>query len=59
MLDTHDIFIKVIDFLMEEIRNLRREKNDLVARINMLEHENKTLKEKYLIFTKNSDIIYT
>lgn len=48
MLDTHDIFIKVIDFLIEEIKNIRREKNDLVARINMLEHENRILKEKIL-----------
>lgn len=46
MLDTHEIFIKTIDFLIEEIKNIRREKSDLVARINMLEHENRILKEK-------------
>jgi hypothetical protein len=46
MLDTSDIFIKTIDFLIEEIKNIRREKNDLVARINMLEHENRILKER-------------
>jgi hypothetical protein len=46
MLDTHDIFIKVIDFLIEEIKNIRREKSDLVARINMLENENRILKKK-------------
>ena len=46
MLDTHDIFIKVIDFLIDEIKNIRREKSDLVARINMLEHENAILKER-------------
>lgn len=44
--DTCDIFIKTIDFLIEEIKNIRREKQDLVARINMLEHENRILKEK-------------
>ena len=46
MLDTHDIFIKTIDFLIEEIKNIRREKQDLVARINILEHENAILKER-------------
>ena len=46
MLDTNDIFIKTIDFLIEEIKNIRREKSDLVATINMLERENRVLKEK-------------
>lgn len=46
MMDTCDIFIKTIDFLIEEIKNIRREKNDLIARINMLEHENMILKER-------------
>lgn len=46
MIDTCDIFIKTIDFLIEEIKNIRREKNDLIARINILEHENIILKER-------------
>ena len=46
MLDTTDILIKTVDFLIEEIKNIRREKNDLIARINMLEHENMILKQK-------------
>lgn len=46
MVDTTDIVIKVVDFLIEEIKNVRREKNDLVAKINMLERENRILKEK-------------
>ena len=46
MIDTHDIFIKIIDFLIEEIKNIRREKQDLIARINILEHENAILKER-------------
>jgi len=44
MLDTTDMLIKTIDFLMEEIENIRREKNDLIARIKVLEHENMILK---------------
>ena len=46
MRDTTDTFIVTIDFLIEEIKNIRREKNDLIARINMLEHENMILKER-------------
>ena len=46
MIDTTDIVIKVVDFLIEEIKNVRREKGDLIAKINMLEHENMILKEK-------------
>lgn len=46
MLDTTETFINTTIFLMEEIKNVRREKNDLVARINILERENMTLKEK-------------
>ena len=46
MIDTHDIFLKIIDFLIEEIKNIRREKQDLIARINILEHENAILKER-------------
>ena len=46
LLDNDDIFIKTIDFLIEEIKNIRREKNDLVAKINILERENAILKEK-------------
>lgn len=46
MLDTTDILIKTIDFLIEEAKNIRREKNDLIARINMLEHENMILKQR-------------
>ena len=45
IVDTCDIFIKIIDFLIEEIKNIRREKQDLVARINMLEHENAILED--------------
>ena len=48
MLDTTDILIKTIDFLIEEVKNIRREKNDLIARINMLEHENMILKQKII-----------
>ena len=46
MLDTTDILIRTVDFLIEEVKNIRREKNDLIARINMLEHENMILKQK-------------
>lgn len=46
IVDTCDIFIKTIDFLIEEIKNIRREKQDLTARINMLERENAILKER-------------
>lgn len=46
MLDTTDILIRTIDFLIEEVKNIRREKNDLTAKINMLEHENMILKQK-------------
>jgi hypothetical protein len=45
-MDTCDIFIKTIDFLIEEIKNVRREKNDLSAQINILERENMILKER-------------
>ena len=45
IVDTCDIFIKTIDFLIEEIKNIRREKQDLIAKINVLEHENEILKE--------------
>lgn len=48
MLDTADILIKTVDFLMEEIKNIRREKADLIAKINILERENITLKENSL-----------
>lgn len=44
MLDTTDILIRTIDFLIEEVKNIRREKNDLIAKINMLERENMILK---------------
>ena len=44
MLTQEDINIKTIDFLIEEIKNIRREKSDLTARINMLERENMILK---------------
>lgn len=46
MLDTTDILIKTVDFLIEESKNIRREKNDLSARINILERENMILKER-------------
>ena len=46
MPDTTDTFITTINFLIEEIKNIRREKNDLSARINILERENMILKER-------------
>ena len=46
MLDTTDILIETVDFLIEEIKNIRREKQDLMTKINMLERENTILKEK-------------
>jgi len=46
MLDTTDILIETVDFLIEEIKNIRREKQDLMIKINMLERENTILKEK-------------
>ena len=57
MLDTTDILIKTVDFLMEEVKNIRREKNDLIARINMLEHEN-ACKEKDKIIHCNPEDTY-
>lgn len=45
---SHDFepYLNIIEFLIEEIKNVRREKGDLIAKINMLEHENMILKER-------------
>lgn len=46
MLNINDTLIKIIDFLIEECKNISREKSDLIEKINMLERENMILKEK-------------
>lgn len=45
MLNTDETLVKTVDFLIEEYKNIRREKSDLIAKINMLERENMILKE--------------
>lgn len=54
MLTQEGIYIKTIDFLIEEIKNIQREKSDLVAQIKLLEIDNNILKEKLAIKEKSN-----